>query len=104
MREFPPVARTQLGFGVYLAQIGMKHDTAKPLHGFDVAVWELRADDRSGTYRAVYVVQLRAGVYVLHVFHKKSKTGIATARRDVELIRRRLKLAREQDAREGGTT
>jgi phage-related protein len=29
-------------------------------------------------------------VYVLHVFQKKSKRGIATPRQDLDLIRRRL--------------
>ena len=102
LREFPPEVRTKLGFGVYLAQIGLKPETAKLLHGFDVPVWEVRADDRSGTYRVVYVVHLRNAVYALHAFQKKSKAGIATPRRDVELIRQRLKLARERDAKERG--
>jgi phage-related protein len=103
LREFPPEVRTKLGFGVYLAQIGLKHESAKPLHGFDVPVWEIRADDRSGTYRVVYVVQLRNAVYALHAFQKKSKAGIATPRRDLELIRQRLKLAKERDAQQGGS-
>jgi phage-related protein len=33
---------------------------------------------------------------VLHVFHKKSKRGIATPKKELELIRKRLWLA-EQD-------
>jgi len=37
------------------------------------------------------------GVYVLHCFQKKSKSGIATSKRDLDLIQRRLKLAIEQD-------
>ena len=102
LREFPPDVRTKLGFGVCLAQIGLKHETAKVLHGFDVPVWEVRADDRSGTYRVVYVVLLRSALYALHAFQKKSKAGIATPKRDVELIRQRLKLARELDAQGGG--
>jgi hypothetical protein len=38
----------------------------------------------------------RRVVYVLHVFQKKSKRGIATPKKELELIRKRLKLA-EQD-------
>lgn len=102
VREFPPVVRTKLGFGLYLAQIGLKHETAKPLHGFGAPVWEVRAEDRSGTYRAVYVVHLSDAVYVLHAFQKKAKVGIATPRREIELVRQRLKLASEMDARAGG--
>lgn len=32
----------------------------------------------------------------LHIFHKKSKRGIATPKKELELIRKRLKIA-EQD-------
>jgi len=102
VREFPSGVRTKVGFALYLAQIGAKHETAKPLHGFDAPVWEVRAEDRSGTYRAVYVVHWRNAVYVLHAFQKKAKAGIATPRREIELIRQRLKLASELDARTGG--
>ena len=58
-------------------------------------VWEVRADDASGTYRAVYVVYFRDAVYMLHAFQKKSKTGIATPHRQIDLIRHRLMLTRK---------
>ncbi len=102
LREFPAAARTKVGFGLYLAQIGMKHESAKPLHGFGAPVWEVRAEDRSGTYRAVYVVHLRSAIYVLHAFQKKAKSGVTTPRLEVALIRQRLKLATELDERSGG--
>ena len=102
LREFPSGVRTRLGFGLYLAQIGKKHESAKPLRGSGAPVWEVRAEDHSGTYRAVYVVHLRSAVYVLHAFQKKAKAGIATPRREIEMIRQRLKLARELDAQAGG--
>jgi hypothetical protein len=35
-------------------------------------------------------------VYVLHAFQKKSKQGIATTKRDIELIRQRLSEAGRQ--------
>lgn len=34
-------------------------------------------------------------MYVLHVFQKKSKSGIATPKQDIDLIEKRLKLAQE---------
>ena len=49
--------------------------------------------DASGTYRAVYTVQFRDAIYVLHVFQKKSRRGIATPRKDMDLIRSRLVFA-----------
>ena len=92
---FPPGARHKLGFALYQAQIGQKHESAKMLHGFAETVWQVRADDPGGTYRAVYVAQLGEAVYVLHAFQKKAKSGIATPRRELDLIRQRLQLARK---------
>jgi phage-related protein len=57
------------------------------------------SDHRGDTYRAVYTVRLMHAVYVLHAFQKKSRRGIGTPKRDLELIRQRLTLAEEADAR-----
>jgi phage-related protein len=56
-------------------------------------------DDHDGdTYRAVYTARFAGAVYVLHAFQKKSKSGIATPRREMALIGQRLKRAREDYA------
>ena len=70
------------------------------LHGFAETVWQVRADDPSGTYRAVYVAQFREAVYVLHAFQKKAKSGLATSHRELDLIRLRLRLARNLAGKE----
>ena len=62
-------------------------------HGFAETVWQVRADDPGGTYRAVYVAQFGEAVYVLHAFQKKATPGIATPQRELDLIRQRLQLA-----------
>ena len=92
---FPPMVRKKLGFALYQAQIGQRHETAKMLHGFAEAVWQVRADDPAGTYRAMYVAQLGEAVYVLHAFQKKATSGIVTPQRELDLIRQRLRLARK---------
>jgi phage-related protein len=51
------------------------------------------------TWRAVYTVRFRGFVYVLHAFQKKSKSGIATPKKDIDLIQQRLAAA-ERDYRE----
>ena len=72
----------------------------KPLHGFGSAgVLEIVEDWRGNAYRAVYTVRFAAAVFVLHVFQEKAKSGIATPRQDMELIKERLKVA-EQVAKE----
>jgi phage-related protein len=92
---FPPAVRRKLGFALYQAQIGQQHETAKILRGFAETVWQVRADNPGGTYRAVYVTQFGDAIYVLHAFQKKAKSGIATPRRELDLIRQRLLLARK---------
>ena len=41
-------------------------------------------------YRAVYTVKFTDAIYVLHAFQKKSKSGIATPKTEITLIRQRL--------------
>jgi phage-related protein len=58
-------------------------------------VLELALRYASDAYRVVVAVQLGKRIYVLHAFQKKSKRGIATPQRDVDLIRKRYAEARE---------
>jgi phage-related protein len=96
LRAFPEVVRETMGFALYLAQIGDKHVAAKPLKGFTGAgVLEVVEDFDGDTFRAVYTVRFASAVYVLHVFQKKSKTGIKTPKSEIDLVRRRLKVAEE---------
>lgn len=88
------------GYALFLAQTGGKHEQAKPLKGFSsAAVLEIVDDWEGNTYRAVYTVHFVRCVFVLHVFQKKSKRGIATSGKDMALIRNRWKAA-EQIANE----
>ena len=52
---------------------------------------EIRENDRSGTYRVVYVVETADCVFVLHAFQKKSKNGITTPKQEISFIKQRLK-------------
>ena len=90
----PKRVRQKVGFALYFAQHGGKHESAKPLKAFGGAgVLEVVEDYDRGTYRAVYTVRFSAAVYVLLVFQKMAKRGIATPTRDLELIRTRLQVA-----------
>ena len=82
------------GFALHEAQTGKKSAHAKPLQGFGSAgVLEIVEDRHGDTYRAVYTVKFGASVYVLHCFQKKSASGIATSKLDIEKIHARLKTA-----------
>ncbi len=94
LMSLPENVIDEIGYALYLAQIGGQHSDIKVLKGFHGAdVIEILADDRSGTYRTVYTVRFARAIFVLHVFQKKSKHGITTTKPDIELIKRRLKLA-----------
>lgn len=96
LKEFPEGVRQDIGYALYLAQCGEKHSSAKPLKGFKGGgVLEVVENFDGDTYRAVYTVKLAGILYVLHVFQKKSKQGIATPKQDIELIATRLEIAQE---------
>ncbi len=74
----------------------VKAPSARPLAGFGGAgVLEIIEAFQTNTYRAVYTVKFSEFVYVLHVFQKKSKKGIATPKPDMDLIKSRLRLAQQ---------
>jgi phage-related protein len=100
VRDFPHPVKDEIGFALYQAQIGNKHVNVKPMKGLEPGVFEIISDYRSDTFRAVYMVKLGNKVYVLHAFQKKSKSGIATSRPDIELIKQRLKRAVELHSEE----
>jgi phage-related protein len=82
------------GHALDIAQRGGQHEAVKVLKGFGGAgVLEVVESDQDGTYRAVYTVKFKEAVFVLHCFQKKSKSGIATPKEDMEIIRARLKVA-----------
>jgi phage-related protein len=96
LREFPQDVRRVMGQAIDDAQLGGEHPAAKALKGFGGrGVLEVVDDFDGDAYRAVYTVKFAGAVYVLHVFQKKSKKGIATPRREIELIKGRLKRADE---------
>lgn len=106
LKALPEEVIDVFGYALYLAQIGGRHEQAKPLQGFGSAgVLEVVEDWRGNTFRAVYTVRFEESVYVLHVFQKKSKSGIATPKPDMDLIRERLKVAarRAKELRDGQT-
>jgi phage-related protein len=96
LKRLPDEVKDAMGYALFQAQLGRKAPSAKPLAGFGGAgVLEVTEDFRTNAYRAVYTVTFSELVYVLHVFQKKSKRGIATPKADVDLIKKRLKLAQE---------
>ena len=98
LRSFPQQVRSDIGKALYAAQQGETDPAAKPLKGFGGArVMEIVDRHDTNTYRAVYTAQFAGMIYVLHAFQKKSTKGIATPRKEMDLIRRRLVEAERLD-------
>ena len=94
LRAMPQQVRRDIGQALYAAQQGMTDPAAKPLKGFGgTQVMEIVERYRTDAYRAVYTAHFADVIYVLHVFQKKSKRGIATPKRDMDLIQQRFALA-----------
>ncbi|MDE0315834.1 MAG: type II toxin-antitoxin system RelE/ParE family toxin [Candidatus Poribacteria bacterium] len=93
VRNFPKAARKTIGDALNFAQLGYKHPNAKPVKGVGSGVLEITARFDTNTYRAVYTVKLGENIYVLHAFQKKSTRGISTPKKEIDLIKQRLKIA-----------
>ena len=92
----PEDVKDVFGYAIDLAQSGGKHQDAKVMTGFGSAgVLEVVEDHQGDTFRAVYTIKFAGWVYVLHCFQKKSKSGIATPRPDLDLIDIRLSAAKK---------
>ena len=89
---FPDDVKSGIGKSLFIAQSGGEASNVKALKGFGGrGVLELVEDHDGNTYRAVYTLRFATAVYVLHAFQKKSKSGIATPKHEIDLIAARLK-------------
>ena len=103
LKALPGTVQDMFGYALYLAQAGGRHVDAKPLKGFHGAgVLEVVGSFAGNAYRAVYTVRFEDAVYVLHAFQKKSKSGIATPKEDLEIVKRRLSDAQALSRKETG--
>ncbi|MDE3055648.1 MAG: type II toxin-antitoxin system RelE/ParE family toxin [Verrucomicrobiota bacterium] len=95
MREMPEEVKKEFGHALREIQKGLTPENTKPLKHMGVAgISEIVVDERAGTFRTVYTVEFKDAVAVLHVFQKKSKIGIATPKKEIDLVLQRLKQAR----------
>jgi phage-related protein len=95
LRDFPKGAQKLLGDELQLIQFGGMPKDAKPFKGIGGGVLEIALRYASNAYRVVLAVQIGRRIYVLHAFQKKSKKGMETPTRDVELVRKRYSEAQE---------
>ena len=92
---FPEGARSICLAALTIAAEGGKADIAKPMHGMGSGVFEIALPYRGDAFRVVYAVQLAQEIWVVHSFQKKSTQGAKTPKREVHLIKDRLKRFKE---------
>jgi phage-related protein len=90
-KEFPTGARAELTRALTIVAEGGKPDMAKPLTGVGSGVWELALRHRGDAFRVVYALRLADEIWVVHAFQKKSKSGIATPKHEIELVKERIR-------------
>jgi phage-related protein len=95
LQDFPKGAQKLLGDELQLIQFGGTPKDVKPFRGVGSGVLEIALRYATDAYRVVLAVQIGKRIYVLHAFQKKSKKGIETPKRDVDLIRKRYAEAQE---------
>lgn len=97
LKEFPEEAQQSIGRTLMTIQFGKTPHDVKPFKGVGSGVFEIVERYDKNAYRVVYALQIGEKIYVLHAFQKKSKSGIATPPRDIDLINQRYKEAQEME-------
>ncbi len=92
---FPEGARSICLAALTIAAEGGKADIAKPMHGIGSGVLEIALPFRGDTFRVVYAVQFGDEIWVVPAFQKKSTQGIKTPKREIDLIKARVKTLKE---------
>jgi phage-related protein len=80
-QTFPEEARSICLAALTIAAEGGKAEIALPFKG--------------DAFRVVYAVQLAEEIWVVHAFQKKSTQGIKTPKREIDLVKDRLKGLKE---------
>jgi phage-related protein len=92
---FPEGARSICLTAPTVAAEGGKTDIAKPMHGVGPGVFEIALPFRGDAFRVVYALQLAEEIWVVHAFQRKSTQGNKTPKREIDLIKDRLKRLKE---------
>ena len=96
IKGFPDDIKADLGADLYRLQCSKSPKNWKPFPGLKRNAFELRAKDKDGIYRAIFVTFIKEKINVLHCFQKKTQK---TSKKDVNIAAVRLKelLAKERN-------
>jgi phage-related protein len=92
---FPEGARETILDALSVAAEDGMAAIAKPMKGLGSGIFEIALPYRGNAFRVVYAVQLGKDLWVVHAFQKKSTQGIKTPKREIDLIKERVKRLKE---------
>lgn len=92
---FPLESKQKIVRALRIASEGEKADVAKPMKGLGSGVFEIAFRHNTNAYRVVYAVQIGEDLWVIHAFQKKAKKGLATPKKEIDLIKDRIKWLKE---------
>ena len=93
--DFPLEAQDDILAALTVAADGGFPANAKPMKGLGSGIYEIALRHRTDAYRAVYTVQFKDALWVVHAFQKKSKSGIKTPKQDIDVILDRIRRLKE---------
>lgn len=96
LMKFPKEVIQEMGYALYYAQRNEHYSKTKSFRGYGLGVYEVTIEYERNAYRTIYIVSLDNTVYVVHCFQKKSKRGIKTPKKELEIITHRLKLLKSE--------
>lgn len=85
---FPAPVQDLAGYQLDKVQRGLEPSDWKPMPTVGPGVCELRIRDAAGAFRAIYLASRPEGIYVLHVFQKKTQ---ATSLHDIRKAQERFR-------------
>lgn len=94
--DFPAKAQDTAFDALTLVAAGGVPLIAKPLTGLGSGIWELVLKQRGDAFRVIYGLKIGDAIYIVHAFQKKSKSGIATPKSEIDVVVERVKRLKEE--------
>ncbi len=94
LKAMPEEVIDAFGNDLWSIQCGDTPANASPFEGSKAGnIMKLTERHDGNTYRCVYAAKFQKAVFVLHVFQKKSKSGIATPQTEIDRVHARYAAA-----------
>jgi phage-related protein len=95
LRDMPVEVRRALGGTLMAVQYGQTPQNVSSFEGsIGGNILKITDNFEGDTYRLVYAAKFARAIYVLHAFRKKSTSGIATPKKEIDTVRKRFIAAR----------